>query len=434
MVGTDDRERVTEPQNPTEASPSDDSSMPPRPRTVWWRQALSILLTLVVVVAVFGFVFPRLADYGDVLDIIGDIDPFEWLTLAALALLFLLSYVPVLMAVLNSLRFREGFTAQTAGTAITNSLPGGGALAVALNYAMYLSWGFAPEAVTAGLVTAGVWDLLGRLALPVISVTWAAVLGEATGWMWLASAGGIAWAAVSIVVLVLILRSAELARRIAGWIDRVVNRLLGFVHRGPVDMVQPVLKFRTDTIGILRYRWVRLTIATTVNHLAMSLLFLASIRAVGISSHAVATPWVFLAFSLGRLLTMIPVSPGGLGVVDVGYVALLGVTAPDGISELLAAGVLLFRALSFLPPIVIGAGSWIFWRTNWSWRQDWRTARRGSFGAPSEGQNGVDRHMQNEPGGPAQNDGADRPSGGEVQTLPHRHNGGDDHPHRTDDA
>ena len=405
MAATEERRTVTEADNPAEADPGS-SSVPPRPRPVWWKQALSILVTLVVVVAVFGFVFPRLADYGEVLDIVGGIDPIEWLVLAALALLFLFSYVPVLMAVLNSLRFREGFTAQTAGTAITNALPGGGALAVALNYAMYLSWGFAPEAVTAGLLTAGVWDLLGRLALPVISVTWAAALGEAAGWMWLASIGGIAWATFSIVILALILRSEELARTIAGWIDRVVNRVLGFIRRGPVHMVRPVLKFRSDTLGILRYRWVRLTLATIVNHLAMALLFLASIRAVGVSSDAVATPWVFLAFSLGRLLTMIPVSPGGLGVVDVGYVALLGITAPDGSSELLAAGVLLFRALSFLPPIVIGAGSWIFWRTNWSWRQDWRTARRGSFG--SEGQDGAGDPLEDQPGGQTQHDGADR--------------------------
>lgn len=434
MVGDKDRGLVAEPQNPTDAPPGDDSTVPQRPQTVWWKQALSILVTLVVVGAVFGFVFPRLASYGDVLDVIGDIDIFEWLTLAVLALAFLFSYVPVLMAVLNSLRFREGFTAQTAGTAITNSLPGGGALAVALNYAMYLSWGFAPEAVTAGLVTAGVWDLLGRLALPVISVTLAAMLGEAAGWMWLAAIGGIAWATVSIVVLVLILRSEDLARTIAGWINRALNGLLAIVHRGPVDALRPLLKFRTDTIGILHYRWGRLTIATIVNHVAMSLLFYASIRAVGISGEAVTAPWVFLAFSLGRLLTMIPVSPGGLGVVDVGYVALLGVTAPDGIAQLLAAGVLLFRALSFLPPIVIGAGSWIFWRTNWSWRQDWRTARRGSFGDPSEGQDGVADPVEDQPGRPAEHDGSDRLAGGEVQALPNRDDRRDDHPHGAHEA
>jgi uncharacterized membrane protein YbhN (UPF0104 family) len=383
MAAIDHRGRVSEPPHHTEELEAEPSGVPQRPRVGWWRQALSILVTVVVVVAVFGFVFPQLADYREVRVILGDIGPAAWLTLAALALVFLLSYVPVLMAVLNSLRFREGLVAQTAGTAITNSLPGGGALAVALNYAMYLSWGFAPEAVTAGLVTAGVWDQLGRLALPVISVTWAAFVGESAGWMWIAAAAGIAWAAFSVVLLVLILRSEGLARSIAGWIDRVVNRLLRLVRRGPVDMMPPILKFRTDTLGILRYRWMRLTIATIINHLSMALLFLASIRAVGVSGDDVSTPWVLLSFSLGRLLTIIPVSPGGLGVVDVGYLALLGITAPDGSTELLAAGVLLFRGLSFLPPIVVGSGSWIFWRTNWSWRKNWRTARRGSFDVSS---------------------------------------------------
>ena len=422
----------------TEREPADDrrngaSGVPQRPTVVWWRQALSIVVTVAVVVAVFGFVFPRIADYGDVIDVIGTVDRGEWLILGALAVVFLLSYVPVLMAVLHSLRFREGFVAQTAGTAITNSLPAGGALAVALNYAMYLSWGFAPEAVTAGLATAGVWDLLGRLVLPVGAVTWIAISGEASAWMWTAAAAGIAWGTFSMVLLALILRSERLATAIAGWIDRLVNGFARLIRRGPVDMVRPVRKFRSDTMGILRYRWGRLTVATIVNHLAMSLLFLASIRAVGVSGDAVSTPWVLLSFAVGRLLTAIPVSPGGLGVVDVGYVALLGITAPSGSAELLAAGVLLFRGLSFLPPIVVGSGSWVFWRTNWSWRRDWHTAQRGSFGSRSERQDGAEDPLQQQPGRPTDHDGSDRLAGREVQPLSDGDDRGDDHPDGADE-
>ena len=93
--------------------------------------------------------------------------------------------------------------------------------------------------------------------------------------------------------------------------------------------------------------------------------------------------WVILAFTLGRFLVMIPVSPGGLGLVDLGWIGLLTLgweTANPGTAadaSLIAAGVLLFRALSLLPPIPIGMGTWLFWRANTSWRRDWRSARRG---------------------------------------------------------
>jgi hypothetical protein len=34
------------------------------------------------------------------------------------------------------------------------------------------------------------------------------------------------------------------------------------------------------------------------------------------------------------------------------------------------AAVLVFRALTYLVPIPLGLGTWIFWRTNKSWRRD----------------------------------------------------------------
>ena len=87
--------------------------------------------------------------------------------------------------------------------------------------------------------------------------------------------------------------------------------------------------------------------------------------------------------SLGRLLVAIPVSPGGLGLVDLGFIGLLMLGwGPDADRALLSAGVLLFRAVSFLPPILAGAGSWVFWRANRSWRRDWQVVRRGELAGP----------------------------------------------------
>lgn len=78
---------------------------------------------------------------------------------------------------------------------------------------------------------------------------------------------------------------------------------------------------------------------------------------------------------------MIPISPGGLGLVDFGYISLLTAGGSGVDANLIAAGVLLFRALSFLPPIPIGLGSFLFWRANGSWRRDYRVAQRGEFDA-----------------------------------------------------
>jgi uncharacterized membrane protein YbhN (UPF0104 family) len=275
---------------PAETDAQDLAGVPEAKHQPLWRKILSTALTLGVLVLVFGFVIPQLADYDKVLDIIGDITALEWFALAVFTVVFLIAYVFVLMAVLPTLRFREGFVTQTAGTAITNSVPAGGALAFALNYAMLMSWGFTAESITAGLMAAGVWDQLARFALPSLAAVVVAVSGTAPTWMWFAAAAGIAIVLVALFLLSLIFRSESTAQKFGEFLDRIVNWGLAKIHRDPVDMVDSVLQFRHNVIGIARHRWAPLTIATVVNHAAMAGLFVASIRAAGISSDEICEP------------------------------------------------------------------------------------------------------------------------------------------------
>lgn len=343
-----------------------------------WKRLLRGAVTILVLVLVFGFVLPKLADYRAVADHIGDIDPIQWLLLAIFAGWFLVAYVFVFMSTLPGLRFREGFVVQTTATAVNNSLPAGGAIALPITYSQFLSWGFAPEAVTAALLTAGVWDQLARLALPVLSVAAIAITGEAIWWMWLVSVGGIVVVVGAIWLISLVLRSRSAAVALGNRLDKVVNWGLEKINRDPVDVVAATLKFRDNVRHVARDRWKWVTAATVANHASMAALFVVSLRAVGVSSNDISLPWLLLAFSLGRLLVMIPVSPGGLGLVDLGFIGLVSLGWSAGAdADLISAGVLLYRALSFLPPILIGLGSWIFWRANRSWRHDWQVERRG---------------------------------------------------------
>lgn len=343
-----------------------------------WQRLTRAGVTLIVLVLVFGFVLPQLADYRVVADYIQGVEPFEWVLLAVFAGWFLIAYVFVFMATLPSLRFREGFVVQTTATAINNSLPAGGAIALPITYSQFLSWGFTPGAVTAALLTAGVWDQLARQALPVLAVATVALLGEAVWWMWLVSIVGVISVAIWIGVLTVILRSESAARAFGRWLNKVVNWFAAKAHREPIDMVAATLQFRNNVIHVAEHRWKAITAATIANHASMAALFVVSLRAVGVSADDVSTAWAVLAFALGRLLVMIPVSPGGLGLVDLGFLGLLTLGWGSGAdADVLSAGVLLYRGLSYLPPIVVGLGSWIFWRVNRSWRQDWQVIRRG---------------------------------------------------------
>lgn len=348
-----------------------------------WKRIVSGGITLIVLVLVFGFVLPRLADYEQVASYLGNISTPWWAALITLTVWFLLAYPIVLTTVLATLRVREAFVNHMAGTAITNSLPSGGAIAIGVNYAMYLSWGFTPESVSAGLLAAGVWDWYARIALPILSVIAIGIFGEALGWMWIVTIAGVTWVAFSTWLLVAALRSERFSQGVARWVGRVAARIAAWVRRTPPETYEAVLRFRDELLGVVRTRAGRLTAATIANHVAMASLYTASVYAVGITPADIPVPWVILSFSLGRFLVMIPVSPGGLGLVDLGWIGLLTLgwqttnpTLPVN-TEAIAAGVLLFRGLTLFPPILAGMGTWLFWRVNRTWRRDWRTARRG---------------------------------------------------------
>ncbi|MEE8457073.1 MAG: YbhN family protein [Acidimicrobiia bacterium] len=368
---------------PSEHTGEVDVRVPERPHRPWWKQAMSIGVTLLVLVAVFGFVLPGLTDYGSILEYIGEISVGEWVLLVSISIVFVMAYPFVLVQALVSLRLREAFVNHMAGTAITNSVPSGGAIALPVNYTMYMSWGFTPASISAGMLSAGVWDWLLRISLPVLAVLGIALTGEALGWMWLVSIGGILAVVVMVLVLSKILGREKDARRFAQWIDRMGTLVFRITRRDKPDLESAVMQFRTDLNSIVQSRALRLTIATINNHLAMAALFAVSVYSVGIETDQISIPWMVLAFALGRFLVMIPVSPGGLGLVDLGWIGLLTLgwqTANPGVPvdrDLIAAGVLLFRALTLLPPILIGMASWLFWRADKSWRQDWQTVRRG---------------------------------------------------------
>ena len=69
-----------------------------------------------------------------------------------------------------------------------------------------------------------------------------------------------------------------------------------------------------------------------------------------------------------RLISAVPVTPGGLGVVELGLTAALGNGMSDSIQNHIAAAVLVYRALTWFAPIPLGTVSWLLWRANSSWR------------------------------------------------------------------
>ena len=94
----------------------------------------------------------------------------------------------------------------------------------------------------------------------------------------------------------------------------------------------------------------------------MWLVLLACLRGVGLSQAQVPWQTSLAAFAFVRLLTVLPITPGGLGITELGLIATLAAGAGHQANAQVTAAVLLYRAVTYLPPIPLGAIACLTWR------------------------------------------------------------------------
>ena len=92
------------------------------------------------------------------------------------------------------------------------------------------------------------------------------------------------------------------------------------------------------------------------------LVLLACLRGTGLSQAQVPWQTSLAAFAFVRLLTALPITPGGLGITELGLVGTLAAGLGPGPGARVTAAVLLYRAVTYLPPIPLGAAAYLMWQ------------------------------------------------------------------------
>jgi uncharacterized protein (TIRG00374 family) len=320
-----------------------------------------------VVVAVFWFVLPRLAEVSDVWRHVAAMTPIEIASLAGVAAWNLLTYWIVVVQATPGLSYAQAAVLTESTTAVSNTLPGGSAVAVGLSYAMLSSWGFSRSRSTLCVVVSGIWNNFAKLGLPLVALAFVALQGDASAAIVVAAIGGVAVLVASVAVFALILRRESFARSFGDRAARAASRATALVRRPPVTgWGDATAKFRERVVGLVGRRWPALTLATVVGHVSLFAVLLLALRHVGVGVDEVDTAEAFAVFAFVRLLTAIPITPGGLGFVELGLAA--GLTGAGGGETEVVAAVLLFRLLTYVLPIPLGLAAYVFWRRNRSWR------------------------------------------------------------------
>ncbi len=236
-----------------------------------------------------------------------------------------------------------------AGNAIQNSLPGGVIFYAAYVFRQYRRFG--ADDVLAG------WTLVAVNALSFISLSALATVG-----LGMALGAGSALDLVEVILgivvaaALLVLAWVERARllphlaRVVRWSQRFIRRPSPTI---PAEQVIDDWLTRVGAVGPSRTDWIWASGMSLGNWVAdcgcLALCFLA----VG-----AGVPWrgLLLAYGAGQLATILPITPGGLGVVEGSLTVAL--VAFGGAQSSTVAAVLLYRLISFWLLVPVGWGAW----------------------------------------------------------------------------
>ena len=323
-------------------------------------RVVALVLSLVVIAVVFAFALPKIADYGDVWGVVKGLS-WQWiLALLGAVALNTATYGPPWMAALPGLSYLHATRVTLASTAVSTVAPGGAAVGMATSFAMLKAWGFEGRPVGLAVMVTGVWNQLVILGVPIVAVAGLVAEGGRNRTVELVALIALAVFAAIVVGFAIGLSSERLARRLGDLAARLASWGKRIFKKAPVKWNgESFVRFREEAIELIRRRWWFLTLATLAGHLTVFVVLVVSLRAVGIDRAEVSIVEAFAAWAVARVLGSIPITPGGVGFVELG---LTGVLVAFGASNAEAvAATLIYRFLTVVPTLGFGllaAATW----------------------------------------------------------------------------
>jgi putative heme transporter len=328
-------------------------------------------VSVVLVAATFGFAIPHIASYRSVWSsITGMTVPQAALVIAAAVASMVTTWL-MICSVLPSIRLREAAVVNLGSNAVANTLPAGGAIAMGVSWAMLSSWGVGTGEYVLYTLVSGIWNVFARLGLPVLAIAVLLTNGRPGTGLIAAAAVGLLLLAAAVTGLGFLIRSESFALRAGRALQRALDVACRLVRRQvSFDIPGSLAGFRDRAGALIAGRGWRITAATVASNLTLWLVLLACLHGVGLSQAQVSWQASLAAFASIRLLTVLPLTPGGLGITELGLVGILAADISHGVGHSVShvalaqvtAAVLLYRAVTYLPPIPLGGIACLTWR------------------------------------------------------------------------
>jgi uncharacterized protein (TIRG00374 family) len=316
------------------------------------RRMRAIKRVIVLSVTAIGLyvVWPSLAQVFSAGPLLATINPLWGLPIfAAEAASFVCMWALLRLA----LDVREWFpiaTAQLASNAFSRIVPGGVAAGGPMQFDMLNRAGITPTRAATSVTAVSLISTATLLALPILSIPIILVRGVPVNRS-LLQVGSIA-VVVCIAAIAggaVLLFADRPLQAVGAIIQRGRNRVVR--RRPPVrDLPARLIDERDLIRGVLGSGWWKALLYAAGNWLLDLTALLVALAAVGARPRASV---VLLAYVVAAFLGMIPITPGGLGFVEAGLTATLGLAGIGASQALLAT--LLYRLMAYWLPLPIGA-------------------------------------------------------------------------------
>jgi putative heme transporter len=335
-------------------------AMPP-PKKSRRKQIVTVGIAIVVIGLTFAFVLPKIADYRSVWNVITTLSWLSILALIGATILNIVTFAPPWMVCLPRIGFVRALVVTQASTATTYVAPGGAAPGMAVSFAMLRAWKFTGRQVAVTVAVLGVWNQMIIFGSVPFSLALLALIGEHDPLLQSFAIVGLAVFLAGVGLFTAVMWSANLARWVGDTAARVTNKVLGVFHRGPVGFGgHSLVGFRADALDLLRTRWHLITLSTLAGQLSVFFLLYTTVRVLGIGSSELLGVEIFAAWTVSKLIGSLPITPGGLGVVELGLTSLLvafGAPKADAV-----AATLVYRTLTVVPTIILGLVAAAMWK------------------------------------------------------------------------
>jgi putative heme transporter len=344
-------------------------------------------LGLAAAMLIWGLPYFAKTSWTDIWSVIRTIPLSHALLFQALMLLGLWCYTFTFTGSLHGLSHIKALIVNLCGSSVSNLLPGGGAVGLAATYAICRSWGFSRRATSTSVIVTGVWNVLARIALPVVAIgaLWFGGVTLPPALTDLAVAGMFTGLAVlgSLVAIMVSERAAQAIGRALDWALGPIRRRRrakaaakalatattdADAEAGPplpadedpavpsMSIEELVTDLRARINEVVGSGWLSMTLGMVGFFGFYYVLFVLIMRETGVT---LPLNLLFAAFAIGRLLTAAGITPGGIGITETATSAVLVGWGAEAAGA--TAGVVLFSIFTHLMEVPLGALGWLMW-------------------------------------------------------------------------